>query len=176
MSIGTIYKKFKKHILRKRCFKLINGKLAGKLDAKSINKKRNLMIKAGFKIGDNTKIIGPLYVSANLEVGNNSWLGKNFEAQGNGTIRIGNDCSIAPNVIISTGNHDIGSSQHRAGRPYNSNISIGNGTWVCVNSTIVNDCTIGQGCVIAAGSVVTKSCPDNCLIGGVPAKVIKKLI
>lgn len=46
--------------------------------------------------------------------------------------------------------------------------------WIGCNVTIFKGVTIGRGCVVAAGAVVTKSCPPYSVIGGVPAKVIKK--
>jgi maltose O-acetyltransferase len=54
-------------------------------------------------------------------------------------------------------------------------VFIGNGVWVGVNATILPGITIGDGCVIAAGAVVTSDCEPNCLYGGVPAKIIKRL-
>ena len=57
----------------------------------------------------------------------------------------------------------------------NGDISIGNNVWICDNVVILAGAKIGNNCVIAANSVVNKEFPDNCLIGGVPAKIIKKI-
>jgi maltose O-acetyltransferase len=51
----------------------------------------------------------------------------------------------------------------------------GNGTWIGGKSTILNNTHIGNGCVIAGCACVTKDVPDNTLVGGVPARIIKKL-
>jgi acetyltransferase-like isoleucine patch superfamily enzyme len=48
--------------------------------------------------------------------------------------------------------------------------------WVGANTTILDGVIIGEGAIIAAGSVVTKSVPPNCIVGGVPAKIIKERI
>lgn len=53
-------------------------------------------------------------------------------------------------------------------------IVIGNKVWIGTNVTVLKGVKIGDGCVIAAGSLVTKDIPANCLAGGVPAKVIKE--
>lgn len=45
--------------------------------------------------------------------------------------------------------------------------------WIGANATILTGVTIGRNAVVAAGAVVTKDVPDNCLVGGVPARVIK---
>jgi acetyltransferase-like isoleucine patch superfamily enzyme len=53
-------------------------------------------------------------------------------------------------------------------------VHIGNKVWIGANVTILKGVSIGDGSVIAAGSVVTRSIPANCLAGGIPAKVIKE--
>ena len=54
-------------------------------------------------------------------------------------------------------------------------VTIGNDVWIGGNVTILPGVTIGNNVVIAAGAVVTKDVPDNCVIGGVPAKKIKDI-
>jgi maltose O-acetyltransferase len=54
-------------------------------------------------------------------------------------------------------------------------VTIGNDVWIGGNCTILPGVTIGNNVVVAAGAVVTKDVPDNCLVAGVPAKVIRKL-
>lgn len=54
-------------------------------------------------------------------------------------------------------------------------MKIGNDVWIGGNCTILPGVTIGNNVVIAAGAVVTKDIPDNCVAGGVPAKVIKQI-
>lgn len=71
--------------------------------------------------------------------------------------------------------HDIGLSDKRAGRATYYGIGVGEGTWIGGRSTILPGVNIGKGCIIAAGSVVTKDVPDNTMVGGVPAKQIKEL-
>lgn len=139
--------------------------------------KRFLLKCAGFEIGNNTKVVGPIYFGnkINISIGENCWIGKNFSCDGNGTIKIGNNINIAPNCVFNTGGHIIGNSTCRAGIGVENTIVIGDGTWICTNVVIVNNTKIGRGNVIAAGAVVTSDSKDNYLLAGVPAKEKKKL-
>lgn len=136
--------------------------------------KRKLLNWAGIPVGDGTRIVGPLYCTCELKIGKDVWIGRNFSVDGNGSVIIGNCCDIAPNVQLYTGSHQIG-ERRRAGPGYNGVIKIGDGCWICAASKLLPNVTIGEATIVAAGSVVTKSFCENLMIGGVPAKTIKKL-
>jgi acetyltransferase-like isoleucine patch superfamily enzyme len=88
-------------------------------------------------------------------------------------IEIGDDCLIGENSIIrdSNGHEIIGNTT-----PEKEPIKIGNRVWIGVNTIILKGITIGDGAIIAAGSVINRDIPPGCLAGGVPAKVIKEKI
>ena len=90
-------------------------------------------------------------------------------------IEIGSDCDIAPYVTFLTGTHDIGSKIRRAGQEKALPVKVGNGTWIGARSILLPGVTIGQGSVIAAGSVVTCDIPSNSLAAGVPALIKSQL-
>lgn len=94
-------------------------------------------------------------------------------------ITIGERCSIAFGVVMLTGgNHPTDGETHpafyngRKGR--NGPIRIGNNVWIGARATILPNVKIGDNCIIAAGAVVTKDVEPNTIVGGVPAKLIKK--
>ena len=153
---------------------LVNKVFAG-ANPKYFEKKRRLLNKIGYEIGEGTKIVGPIFCTGKFIVGKDCWLGKNLFINGNGTVKIGDNCDIAPEVTFQTGTHHIGDSNRRAGEGYNGKICIGSGTWIGVRSTILPDIEIGNSCIVAACSCVTKSFEKNQLIGGVPAKQIRGL-
>ena len=95
---------------------------------------------------------------------------QNFDAD----IYIGKGSYIAPNVGLITSNHDpLNPDKHLKGE----DIVIGEKCWLGMNSVILPGVQLGDNTVVAAGAVVTKSFEEgNCIIGGVPAKVIKKII
>lgn len=138
--------------------------------------KRKLLISIGYKIGKNTKIVGPIECNANLTIGNNCWIGKNLTVEGNGTLIIGDNCDIAPQVTFLTGGHKIGDSLRRAGSGESYTIHIGDGVWIGAHSTILNNTTIGNSSVVAACSCVVKDVGENVIVGGVPAKRIKEIV
>jgi len=99
-------------------------------------------------------------------------------------LNIGNFCSIAPEVLfVVCGEHATNKistypfSVRYGGKKYEAiskgNIMIHDDVWIGVRSTILSGVTIGQGAVIAAGSVVTKDIPPYAIAAGVPAKVIR---
>lgn len=110
----------------------------------------------------------------NIYVGINSKLGvqSNNYIQGNGGIYIGNYVTIARNVGIISGNHDV----YDHTKHINKEVRIGDFCWIGMNSMIMPGVILGPRTVVGAGSVVTKSFPDGfCVIGGNPAKLIKEL-
>lgn len=89
---------------------------------------------------------------------------------------IGNNCQIAMGVMFCTSTHVIGSARKRGSdKTYRYPIKVGNGCWIGARALIMPGVTIGEGCVIAAGAVVTRDCEPNGLYAGVPAKRIKEL-
>lgn len=87
-------------------------------------------------------------------------------------IEIGRGCAISKRVMIrDSNNHDIlTTSDYKITEP----IKIGNNVWIGMGATILPGVNIGDGAIIAAGSVVNKDVPAYSLVGGVPAKVIKQ--
>ena len=154
---------------------LVNKHYAGLTDPVICAKKRKLLIKLGYSIGEGTTILGPIECTGKLKIGANCWIGKNFKVNGNGSVIIGDNCDIGPEVTFQTGGHDIGSSERRAGSGLLFNQIVGEGTWIGGRETIVNNVNIGKGCVIAGSATVVKDVEDNVLVGGVPAKIIKYL-
>lgn len=86
-------------------------------------------------------------------------------------VSIGENVHISENVVIrDSDNHSVLYDGYVQAAP----IIIGNNVWIGLNSTILKGVTIGDGAVIAAGSVVTKDVPPKALVAGVPARVIKE--
>ncbi len=137
--------------------------------------KRGLLRFAGVQVGKNTKVVGPLYITGDLSIGEECWIGKALTINGNGAVRIGDRCDVAPNVTFNTGTHEIGTAQRRAGEGKSVTICVGNGVWIGEGAAFANELQVGDSSVIACRACVVKEVLPNTLVGGVPAKKIKDL-
>lgn len=161
-----------KSIRRRMAMFCINHFLAG---THFFNAKRKLLNSAGYQIGNNTKVVGPLFLTGELRVGEDCWIGRDFTVDGNGAVEIGNRCDIAPSVCFFTGTHAIGDHSRRAGTGSNGKIIIQDGCWIGGRASFMNPVTVHAGSVIAACACVCSDIPADVLAGGVPARVIKQL-
>ena len=139
---------------------------------------KNLILNlACISTGVNTRVVGPIHIgsAAILAVGDGTWLGTDFYVYGSGQCNIGSNCDIAPNVKIITGSHLIGDSSRRAGQGLHYTVCIGDGCWGGANSSIYGDTVIGDSSIIAVGAIVNKTVKSNCIVGGIPAHIIRDL-
>lgn len=120
-----------------------------------------------------------LFQVKELEVGPDVFIGNGCSFYGSvrfpSKVTIGEQTKVAPEVMFCCSIHELGGTERRAGETCNRDIAVGKGCWIGARSTILPGVSIGDGSVIAAGAVVAKDIPANCLAGGVPARVIKKL-
>ena len=172
-----------------KCYRLVR-----KLNKTSLfnQPRRNRLIKKLFGSIDGTLyyVQSPLFVDygCNIHVGKNFLSNYNVVLQDESEIFIGDDVMLAANVVITTDLHPMIAEQrkvcyvknwfpsnHRGNYVYGKPIHIGNGVWICANSTICGGVTIGDNSVIGAGSVVTRDIPPNVFACGVPCKVIRPI-
>lgn len=114
-----------------------------------------------------------------IEIGENFSCNVNchINASVGGKITISKNVLIGPNVVIRTANHNFNQTDqliNQQGHNFND-IEIGENVWIGSNCVILSGVKIGTGAVIAAGAVVNKEVANNTIVGGVPAKEIKKL-
>lgn len=147
-------------------------------ESKAFGLKRFMLRCAGAEVGDNVKISSSckFYGAGKLSVGDNTWIGYQCTIVSSSKIEIGRNVDIAPGVYIGTGTHEIDhAADHIAAKDISKDIKIGNGCWICVNSTILPGVEIADKCVVGAGAVVNSIFKeDKILLAGIPAKKVKK--
>lgn len=117
----------------------------------------------------------------NCDCGKSISVGDNFLANYNvtildrGPVTIGDNVLLGPGTVITAVGHPISAAGRRKHLSYMKPVTIGNDVWMGANVTVLPGVTIGNNVVIAAGAVVDKDVPDNCIVGGVPAKLIRKI-
>jgi maltose O-acetyltransferase len=142
-----------------------------------VDKRTELLKELFGTTGDN------IYIEPTLrcDYGYNLHVGENFYANFDCVfldvceIRIGDNCFIAPGVHIYTATHPINPYERISGKEYGKPVTIGDNVWIGGRAVINPGVTIGNNVVIASGAMVTKDVPDNVVVGGNPAKIIKEI-
>lgn len=129
----------------------------------------------GCDVPSSLRVFPPFYTDfgKNITIGENVFINACCHFQDHGGVVIGDGCQIGHNVVFATLNHGLSPEERK--HTYPAPIVLGKNVWVGSNSTILQGVTIGDNAVVAAGAVVNKNVPDNVVVGGVPAKFIKKI-
>lgn len=109
----------------------------------------------------------------NIHVGKHVFINMGCKFQDQGGIFIGDGVLIGHNVVLATLDHAM--SPNDRGTMVPAPIHIGKNVWIGSNATVLSGVTIGDGAIVAAGAVVTRDVPENAIVGGVPAKVMRYL-
>lgn len=112
---------------------------------------------------------------ANITIGPDAFINSKCFLECQDEITIGARVSLAMDVLLCTAGHHIGPGELRAGESYRAPIVIGDGCWLGARATVLPGVTIGPGCVIAAGALVTRDCEPHGLYAGVPARRVREL-
>ena len=129
----------------------------------------------GQPVDESFGMFPPFYTDCgkNIHVGKNVFLNMGCKLQDQGGIFIGDGALIGHNVVLATLNHVMSPRDRSSMVP--APIRIGKNVWIGANATVLPGVTIGDGAIVAAGAVVTKDVPENTVVGGVPAKVIRTI-
>lgn len=137
-------------------------------------------------LGEGSFLQGPVtfHYGKHTKIGKNVFINFNLTVQDDAEVVIGDGCDFGPNVTIVTPVHPMLAAERKRMRNergeevrlcYAKPVHIGKNCWICANVTILPGVTVGDNCVIGAGSVVTRDIPSDSFAAGNPARVIRRL-
>lgn len=129
----------------------------------------------GKPVDESFSMFPPFYTDCgkNITVGKGVFINAGCKFQDQGGITLKDGALIGHNVVIATLNHSFDPEDRGTTHP--APVTIGRNSWVGANATILPGVTVGDGAIVAAGAVVTKDVPANTIVGGVPARIIKRI-
>ena len=129
------------------------------------------------RVGHGSRIVGPIKLGncSCVTIGKDCWIGAGMTVYGDGSVTIGDNCDLAPDVAFITGSHEIGGPERRAGKGKLFSIEVGNGCWLGARCAITNSVSVGNASIVAACALVNKPIPANSIAAGIPAKMIREM-
>jgi maltose O-acetyltransferase len=118
---------------------------------------------------------GCWFFGDDVRIGADTWVGHRCYFDSRARIEIGRSCDLGMEVMLCTSDHEPGTHERRAGRFAAQPIVVGNGVWIGARALLLGGVTVRDGCVIAAGAVVTDDCEPDGLYAGAPARRVKDL-
>lgn len=143
-----------------------------------VEKKQELLKKMFAEIGEGCTIEVPLHANwggHHVHFGKGIYCNSHLTLVDDGHIYVGDHCMIAPNVVIATAGHPILPILREHNYVYCQDVHIGKNVWIGSGVSILPGVTIGDDCVIGAGSIVNKDIPSGVVAYGVPCKVVRKI-
>ena len=186
MLAGKIYDPFTEGLPEERTRAHVLCRMYNETTEVDSEKRKEILAELMPDRADGVYLQGPIYFDfgKNIKMGRNSYANFNFTALDICEITIGDNVFIGPNVSLLTPLHPLcwqdrnpyfnEKTGNVTDREYGAPITIGDNCWIAGNVTVCAGVTIGEGAVVAAGAVVTKDVEPWTVVGGNPAKVIKK--
>ena len=129
----------------------------------------------GAAVDESFWLLPPFYTDfgKNIRIGTNVFINHACEFMDRGGITLGDHVLIGPKVNLVTINHPLDPATRRS--TWCAPIVIGTGAWIGAGASVMPGVTIGKNAVVAANAVVTSDVPDDTVVGGIPARVIKRI-
>ncbi len=178
MKEGKVYDPSVKEIMAKQEIYKLRVKRYNRTCGLFAWRRPKLLKKIFAECGNNAYVEPPFYANfggRHVSVGDNFYANFNLTLVDDGEIKIGNNCMFGPNVTIVTASHPVAPEKRQGGMQFNKDVKIGDDVWLCANVTVLPGVSIGSGSVVGAGAVVNKDVPEDVVVAGVPAKIIREI-
>lgn len=137
--------------------------------------RRALYRALGFNVGGASLSPHLTFKSNQIDIGDRVFINDGCWFDNLVRISIGDGVHIGPGVMFGTTSHEIGVPSMRAGVQYEAPVMVATGCWIGARAIVLPGVTVAEGCVVAAGAVVTIDCEPHGLYAGVPAKRMRDL-
>lgn len=129
----------------------------------------------GYEVDPSVRVFPPFYTDfgRNIAVGRHVFINACCHFQDHGGVTLGDGCQIGHDVVFATLDHGLAPDERHTTRP--APIVLGRNVWVGSHATILRGVAIGDNAVVAAGAVVTKDVEANTIVGGVPARLLRRI-
>ncbi|MEA5138185.1 sugar O-acetyltransferase [Arcicella rigui] len=156
-----------------RTIRLCSEMNASATDVNQVRTKLSEII--GEAIDESTAIFPPFYTNFGrfIKLGKNVFINHACSFLDLGGITIEDDVMLGPRVNLTSENHPLDPKDRKT--VILQPILIKRNAWIGANATILSGVTIGENAIVAAGAVVRKDVPANCVVAGVPAKIVKEI-
>jgi maltose O-acetyltransferase len=177
MRLGMLYDASDAELVEERKKARLLFQRINSLNENEKDLRRQLIYKLFGEAGKDFWIEPPFYCDYgyNIKVGDMVFMNYNCCILDVMEVRMGSNILIGPGVQIYTATHPLESRKRAEWLEYAKPVTIGDDVWIGGGAIICPGVHIGNGAVIGAGAVVIKDVPDNVLVGGNPAKLIKKI-
>ena len=129
----------------------------------------------GKPVDETFAVFPPFYTDCgkNITIGKHVFFNSGCRFQDQGGITIGDGALIGHNVVLATLNHGLAPGERHDLCP--APIHIGKNVWIGANAVVLPGVTVGDNAVVAAGAVVSRDVPENAVVGGVPARLLRMI-
>ncbi len=177
MRTGEIYNDFARDLFNRRVEAKRLFRAYNRTDDDEVEKRYGIMRQLFKRVGENVWIEPDFRCEfgKNIEIGNDVYINFGCVILDCGSVSIGNQVLIGPNVGIYDANHALDAQERMDGALIPGDVKIGNRVWIGGGAIVLRGVTIGDDTVIGAGSVVTHDIPSGVVAVGNPCRVLRKI-